>query len=85
MKFKGFDRNNSFIDFNIFGDIFEDAETESAIVFHVRLIWVQNEVPKFGKIESFLLEGLLQFQYLLLGMSNRNPLFFSHPPFLRPK
>ena len=50
-------------------------ETESAIVFHVRLIWVQNEVPKGGKIESFWLEGI-NFNNLLLGVSNRNPLLF---------
>ena len=45
-----FDWNNySYISFNIF----EDAEFESAIVFHVRLIWVQNEAPKGGKIKGF--------------------------------
>jgi len=33
--------------------IFEDAETESAIVFHVRLIWVQNEAPKGDKLKVF--------------------------------
>jgi len=41
------------MDFNIFGDIFEDAETESAIVLHVRLMWLQNEALKGGKIECF--------------------------------
>ena len=33
--------------------IFEDAETKSAIVFHVRLIWVQNEASKGGEFEVF--------------------------------
>ena len=49
VKFKVFDRNNSYIDFNIFGD----AESESAIIFHVRPIWMQNKAPKGGKIECF--------------------------------
>ena len=44
MKFKVFDRNNSYIDFNIF----EDAESESAIIFHVRPIWGLNLAPKRG-------------------------------------
>ena len=52
-----FDWNNSYINLSIF----EDAETESAIVFHIRLIWVQHEAPKGGKIESFWFEGLHQF------------------------
>jgi len=59
IKFEVFDWNNSYINFTIF----EDAETKSVIIFHVRLIWVQNEAPKGGKIESFWLEGLHQFQY----------------------
>ena len=41
------------MDFNIFGDIFEDAETESAIVLHVRLMWVQNKAPKGVKSVSY--------------------------------
>jgi len=64
--------------------IFEDAETESVIVFHVRLIWVQNEAPKGGKIERFWLEGLHQFSYCW-GCQIEIRHYFSSPPFLRPK
>jgi len=53
IKFEVFHWNNSYINFSIF----EDAKTESVIVFHVHLIWVQNEAPKGGKTESFWLEG----------------------------
>jgi len=67
-----FDWNNSYINFRIF----EDTETKSAIVFHVRLICVQNEAPKRDKNESFWLEGLHQSISILLGMSNQNPLLF---------
>jgi len=45
-----FDRNNSYIDFNIFGA----AESESAIIFHVRPIWGAKIGPqKGGEIQSF--------------------------------
>ena len=80
IKFEVFDWNNSYINFSIF----EDAETESAIVFHVRLIWVQNEAPKGGKNEGFWLEGLHQFQYFW-GCQIGIRYYFSILPFLRPK
>jgi len=44
VKIKVFDRNNSYIDFNIFGD----AESESAIIFHVQPIWGLKWGPKKG-------------------------------------
>ena len=44
MEFKVYDRNNSYIDFNIFGD----AESESAVIFHVRHIWGLKLSPKRG-------------------------------------
>ena len=55
----------------IFLEIFLRMQTESAIVLHVRLIWVQNEAPK-------------GFQYFL-GCLIRIRYYFSGPPFLRPK
>ena len=44
VKFEVFDRNNLYIDFNIFGD----AESESAIIFHVRPIRGLKWAPKGG-------------------------------------
>ena len=50
VKFKVFDWNNSYINFNIFGD----AESKSTIIFYVRTTWRPKMGPKNGiKFEVF--------------------------------
>ena len=81
VKFKVFDWNNSYIDFNIFGD----AESEPAIIFHVQPMWGLKLGPKWGLNSKFSTKFSIEIIYIsisiILGMPNLNlPLFFMSDP-----